>query len=207
MPGNNRKKLSRYRWVLLVSLGTFFLAVIFSIFSEIIMENITSLLLSLLLLGIFIGVGVVFDAVGIAATVAEEVPFHSKASKKMPGARQSIFLIRNAEQVANICSDVIGDITGVVSGAIGAALVMRFLTGPHGIDRATASIVILGIIAALTVGGKAMGKIIAMERANAIIFFVGRVLSRLDISVGRDLKKRKSNNNSKDTGKHKGKRK
>ena len=59
--------------------------------------------------------GIFFDIIGVAVTVANEHEFHAKATKKVKGSKDSIKLIRNAPKVANICADVIGDICGVLS--------------------------------------------------------------------------------------------
>ncbi|RQD76377.1 MAG: hypothetical protein D5R97_04475 [Candidatus Syntrophonatronum acetioxidans] len=171
---------AKYKWVAFVSLWTFILSVVITIASEVLLENIKSFILSVILLLIIIVIGVIFDTIGIAAAAAEEVPFHAKAAKKVRGARQAIFLIRNADQVANFCNDVVGDISGIVSGVIGAAIVFRFVAEEPAVDRAVLSVVMTGIIASLTVGGKAVGKMIALEKANSIIYLVSVVMTRFD---------------------------
>ena len=69
-----------------------------------------------------------FDIIGIAATAAEEVPFHSMASKKQDGAKWAIILIRNADRVSSFCNDIIGDICGVLSGAVSTYIII-YLSG------------------------------------------------------------------------------
>ena len=170
----------RLKWIFFVSIGTFILAVLISIASEFLLENIQSLIFSFIILLLVIGIGIVFDTIGIAAAVADESPFHAKAAKKVFGAKSAIYLIRNADQVANFCNDVIGDISGIISGVIGAALVFRFVVEQPGLDRALFSIVMTGFIASLTVGGKSVGKIIALEKANSIIFMLSLFLARID---------------------------
>jgi len=168
------------KWVLLVSVWTFILAVVISIASEMLLENIRSLILSILILIIVISIGVIFDTIGIAAAAANEVPFHAKAAKKVFGAKQAIYLVRNADQVSNFCNDVIGDISGILSGVIGAAIVFRFVAEQPGLDRALISIVVTGLVSSLTVGGKAVGKMIALEKANSIMYVVSVLLTRFD---------------------------
>ncbi len=177
---SKKNKGSKYKWVAFVSLWTFVLSVFITIASEVLLENIKSFILSVILLLIIIVVGVIFDTIGIAAAAAEEVPFHAKAAKKVTGARQAIFLIRNADQVANFCNDVVGDISGIVSGVIGAAIIFRFVAEEPAVDRAVLSVVMTGIIASLTVGGKAIGKMVALDKANAIIHLVSVVMIRFD---------------------------
>ena len=63
---------------------------------------------------IVIAIGIVFDMIGVAALTSKKENFHAMASKKIPGAKTSIKLIKNSGKVANICADVIGDIAGVL---------------------------------------------------------------------------------------------
>ncbi len=124
---------------------------------------------------VIMAVGIVFDMIGVAVTAAEEIPFHSMASRKMRGARHSILLIRNASRVSSICNDVVGDICSVVSGTAGAAIVFRVYGRLS--DTGWVEILMGAVIAALTVGGKAFGKNFGIENSNYIIFAVGRLFS------------------------------
>ncbi len=180
MSSKENKFWIKAKWVLVVSAWTFVLSVVISLASEMLLENIRSLLLSVLILIIVITVGVIFDTIGIAAAAANEVPFHAKAAKKIFGAKQAIYLVRNADQVSNFCNDVIGDISGILSGVIGAAIVFRFVAEQPDLDRAFLSILVTGLVSSLTVGGKAVGKIVALENANSIMFMVSVVLTRFD---------------------------
>ena len=47
---------------------------------------------AILILFLVIIVGIVFDIVGVAVTVAGEEEFHAKASKKIPGAKTAVKL-------------------------------------------------------------------------------------------------------------------
>ena len=128
----------------------------------------------------------------MAVTAADETPFHSMASKRLKGARQSINLLRNAPRVSSFCNDVVGDICSVVSGAAGTAIVYRLFA-----DSARISLfeVALGaLIAAITVGGKAFAKNIGINNANYIVYKVGRILSIFTTS------KKVSKNKSKKSG-------
>jgi len=119
--------------------------------------------------------GVVFDVIGIAVTAADETPFHSMASKKIRGARQSLILIRNAPRVSSFCNDVIGDICGVVSGVAGTSIVYRLFASSGNISLIET--ITGAMIAAFTVGGKAFAKNIGMNNSNYIVYWVGRILS------------------------------
>ena len=69
-----------------------------------------NLVASIFILIAVIAIGIIFDIIGVAVTVANEHEFHAKATKKVKGSKDSIKLIKNAPRVANICADVIGDI-------------------------------------------------------------------------------------------------
>ena len=124
---------------------------------------------------VIIAAGVVFDVIGIAVTAAEETPFHSMASKKIRGARQSLILLRNAPKVSSFCNDVVGDICGVVSGVAATSIVYRlFAESGH---LSVIETITGALIAAFTVGGKAFAKNIGINSSNYIVFRVGRILS------------------------------
>jgi hypothetical protein len=134
-----------------------------------------------------VAVGVVFDIVGVAAAAATEAPFHARAAKKKPGARQALWLVRNADKVNNFCTDVIGDICGTLSGAASSTLVIRLLAMyPHAGDLLPQVLVVSGV-AALTIGAKAACKGLALRRSQEIITWTGELLARLHlVRLGND---------------------
>ena len=136
----------------------------------------SSLIPAILILILVIGIGIFFDIIGVAVTVANEHEFHAKASKKIEGSKASIKLIRNAPKVANICADVIGDICGVLSGAISALIAMK-ITEQFGLSF-NIQFILSATVAALTVGGKALGKGVANNNSTKIVHAVGIVLNK-----------------------------
>ena len=94
------------KWFIQVFIMTFILSMLFSYISANGVSNL-SLIPAILILILVIGIGIFFDIIGVAVTVANEHEFHAKASKKIEGSKASIKLIRNAPKVANICADVI----------------------------------------------------------------------------------------------------
>ena len=104
-----KKENENIKWFIEVFIMTFILSMIFSFISTNGVSNL-SLIPAILILIAVIAVGILFDIVGVAVTVANEHEFHAKATKKVKGSKDSIKLIRNAPRVANICADVIGDI-------------------------------------------------------------------------------------------------
>ena len=120
--------------------------------------------------------GILFDIIGVAVTSAEEKPFHSMAAKKVPGAAECIMLLRHADRVASICNDVIGDICGVVSGAAAATIAGEILTAFQWSAGSLVSLAMSALVAGLTVGGKALGKSMAMHSCTSIVFSAGKVI-------------------------------
>lgn len=162
---------------LLIAFTTFFIAMVVNLGSQVLIDILNDLFLSLLLLFLIIFLGIVFDIIGTAATAAEMPPFNARAAKKISGARQAVKIIKNAHLVANFCNDVVGDIAGTLSGALGAGIVISLAKQFSLLDLTLAGAVMTSMIAALTVGGKAFGKILAINHANQIIFKVALVIS------------------------------
>ena len=125
-------------------------------------------------------IGVVFDVIGVAFSSCEQKPFIAMSSRKIKKARKALMLLKNAEVVGNICNDVIGDICGIVSGAAGAAIAVKLampLNDPWDFVVVSG---MSGLIAACTVGGKALGKKVALKNNVKIVETIGAVLSVFD---------------------------
>ena len=163
------------KWVAEIFVVTAFISGTISFLSEQIMSN-SSILVAFLILFTIVIVGIIFDIIGVAVTSADEKPFHSMAARKVPGAHESIKLLRNAERVSSICNDVIGDICGVVSGSASATIAAEVLrTGDFSFPKLI-TLAMSATVAALTVGGKAIGKTFAINSSTTIIHGVGRLL-------------------------------
>lgn len=183
-------KMQNIKYAALVFIATFVIASLMYLFSQLVLSNIESILIGFGLLLLVIFIGILFDIVGTGIAVADASTFRAKASRKLPGAKKSLMLIDNADKVANICNDVIGDICGTVSGGISAALVF-VLVSNGGLLELIVSVVFTAVTAALTVGGKALGKNFALQKADSIIWVVGRIL---DIKAVVTYKKKKKQN-------------
>jgi CBS domain containing-hemolysin-like protein len=166
----SRKRIKN--WIIIITAWTFVLAISLSLLSETLIIR-ANLILSIMILVVIIAIGVLADMAGIAVTACPQVPLVSKASNKIKGAKEAMNLIKNADRVSNFFNDVVGDITGIISGAVGAAIVFRVLTTYPGIEKIFLSVAITGFIASLTVGGKAMGKSIAIKNSVAIVLKLG----------------------------------
>jgi len=185
----------RVRQVLGLFAATFVLATAFTFLSDGVLRT-TTIYLAALVLAIIIFVGIVFDIIGLATATASHVTLNAMAAKRVPGARQAPRMVRNAPRVAAVCNDLVGDIAGTVSGAAGTAIVFRAGLARAGLGGAAGgspdagglwTVLVVALIAAVTVGGKTLGKHLAIERADEIVSRVGRVLwwleERLGISV------------------------
>lgn len=162
------------RWVISIFLVTVIVSGAISYISDEIMEN-SSTAIAFVILLIIVVLGIVFDVIGVAVASADEKPFHSMAARKVPGAQESIALLRNAERVSSICNDVVGDICGVISGSAAATIAAQVVRAA---DFSWPQVVILAmsaLVAGLTVGGKAAGKAFAMKSSTEIVHFVGRI--------------------------------
>ena len=160
--------------LLLITGLTFVIAMLFSYIFEVLLADVPLLIAFFLLVSIII-IGIIFDGMGNAVVAVDEVSFHAMAASKVKGAKESIILIRNAPMVANLFNDVIGDICGIISGSTATAIVLSIETG-FGIQSVLLSIAMSGFVAALTIGGKAVGKSFAIARARYIVYYVGIVM-------------------------------
>lgn len=170
---------SAFKHALIIGLGAFFLAIGLSFASQSLLSKINSVLPAILLLMFIILLGILFDIIGTAVTKAPEHPFHAKAATKTFGAKEAVWLTKNADKVASYCNDVVGDISGTLSGAIGAALIVRLTMGGTEIIEILFSTLMTASIAGITIGGKAYGKSYALKEAELIIFRVGKTVAFL----------------------------
>lgn len=101
------------KWIIQVFIISFILSAIFSGLSSLLSDiNVIALVVIIL---IVIGIGILFDMIGVAALTAEEAPFHAMNSKKIKEATACINLLKNSTKVSSVCNDIVGDICGIVS--------------------------------------------------------------------------------------------
>ncbi len=177
-----------WRRAVRVGILSFFLALVVNWGSSLALNRVNTIVAFLIVL-VLIGVGIVFDILGTSVTAAELPPLNSMASKKVPGAKQAIWLVKNADAVANFCNDVVGDVAGAVTGAAGATVALRLslvLQGNSWLEQAL-SLLIIGVISGLTVGGKAAGKSFAIESATIVVMTAGRVIYWAEQVTGRSF--------------------
>lgn len=180
-PASSKKEKNKVaRWVLTIFVITIFVSSVISLVSDELMSG-SHIVVAFLILFAIVLLGIIFDIVGVAVTSADEKPFHSMAARKVPGAQEAIKLLRNADKVGSICNDVIGDICGVVSGSASATIAAKILSSGLA-SPSWFQIVTLGmsaLVAGLTVGGKAIGKNIAINSCTKIVHIVGAVIYRI----------------------------
>lgn len=172
---------------LIVAFFTFFIALLVSIGSQALIEAINDVTVAIILLLIIVFLGIFFDIIGTAAAATNVSPFNAKAAKRVFGAKQAVKLARNADKVANFCNDVVGDIAGTLSGAIGASIVYYLVGRFNFLDIVLTGSVMTSFIAAVTVGGKAIGKSVAISNADNIILKVAIILGWWEEITGIEL--------------------
>lgn len=169
------KKIVDLKWVLTITITAFLISMAFSFLSETVISNV-GIVLSIILLFIVIGIGVLFDMIGISVTVADINTFNSMASKRVSGATVAVKFIKNAEKLSSFCNDVIGDICGIISGALSSSIAI-ILSTKLSLNILAITLLTTGLVAALTIGGKALGKGIAINKSNVILYNFSRVVS------------------------------
>jgi len=150
------------------------LSAVLSLASEAMLEG-AGLAAALLMLGLFIGLGIVFDIVGVAVTAADPRPFHAMAAHKEKGAKEALLLLRNAGRVSSVCNDVVGDICGIVSGATAAVIVAQIQRALN-LRTVLISVAVTALVSGLTIGGKALGKTAAIKKSTQVVYWAGRFL-------------------------------
>ena len=168
------KAPSPYRWALTVFLMAVVLSAVLSLASESMLEG-AGVTAALLMLALFISLGILFGIVGVAVTAADPKPFHAMASHKEKGAKQSLMLLRNAGRVSSVCNDVVGDICGIISGSTAAVIVVR-LQSAFSLRSALISLAVTALVSGLTIGGKALGKAVAIKKSTQVVYWAGRFL-------------------------------
>ncbi|NJP37630.1 hypothetical protein [Alkalicoccus luteus] len=186
------------KWSWMIAVITLVLAAIFSVVSTAILSGV-AWGVGMLIVFLIVLIGVISDTIGVAATAAAEKPFHAMAAEKLPGAREAVTITRNADKFSNFTNDVIGDIAGVISGTASAYVVLQLAVqlghGEGSTLQFVISVVFTSIVAAITVGGKSVGKTIAIRYSTEIIYRVGRLFHllevKLKITIFKDKKKRR----------------
>lgn len=167
-----------WKWILTIFAVTIGISATMSFLSNEFLSG-GGLVVSFVVLMVIILIGIIFDIIGVAVTAAGEKPFHSMAAKKMPEAMTALRLVRKAERVSSFCNDVVGDICGVISGSASAVIASNALiTLEPGVAQ-WMQLLMSALVAAMTVGGKALGKSVAMNNSTQIIHVAAKLIYTL----------------------------
>ena len=169
------KNKTNWDWIIKIILITFVISILFSFISETAIPNL-NVFWGIILTFVFILIGVIFDMIGVAVTASDEYVFHSMAAKKVKGAKLAVRFKKNADKLSSFCQDVIGDICGIVSGSTAAVISLK-ITEQFNVNSLIVTLVVMGIVSALTIGGKAIEKAIAMNKSNEILYKFSHIIS------------------------------
>ena len=169
------KNKNNLKWIITVTILAFIISTMMNLFANLTLEGV-SLLVAITITLIFIFIGIIFDIIGVAVTSGDEVAFHSMSARKVRGGKIGVKLIKNTEKVSSICCDVIGDVCGIISGTSGVAIVAIIIKTTDA-NELLVTLLVTGIISALTIGGKAIGKGISINKSKEIVTMVSKILS------------------------------
>ncbi len=169
------KKRTEYKWILKIVLTAFVLSFGLSYVSQVTIPNL-SLFFGILITLLFIGIGILFDIIGVSVTSSDETVFHSMNSRKVPGADIAVKFKKNASKVSNFCCDVVGDVCGIISGTAATAIA-TILANQFNLSLLFTSLFVAAIVAALTIAGKALGKGFAINKSDIILYEFAKTVS------------------------------
>lgn len=169
------KKKTEYKWILKIVLIAFALSFGLSYVSQVTIPNL-SLFFGILITLLFIGIGILFDIIGVSVTSSDETVFHSMNSRKVPGADIAVKFKKNASKVSNFCCDVVGDVCGIISGTAATAIA-TILANQFNWSLLFTGLFVAAIVAALTIGGKALGKGFAINKSDIILYEFAKTVS------------------------------
>lgn len=169
-----------WKWILTIFCVTIAISSAMSFLSNELLSA-GGIALSFVVLLAIILLGIIFDIIGVAVTAAGERPFHAMAAKKIPEATTALRLLRRAERVSSFCNDVVGDICGVISGSAASVIAARAILTMEAGWSQVMQLLMSALVAALTVGGKAFGKSIAMSNSTQIIHIAAKIIFRVQM--------------------------
>ena len=170
-----KKEHVNVKWIIQIIIMAFAISFALSFVSQTTIPKLstwTGVIITL----VFVGLGIIFDIVGVAVNSADEKVFHSMNSRQVKGAKVAVIFKKNADKVSSFCNDVIGDICGIISGAAGLSIATNIANSLN-CDLLFINLTVAAIIAALTIGGKAMGKSFAMNKSDIILYEFAKLVS------------------------------
>ena len=170
-----KKEQVDIKWIIQIVILTFVISFCLSFVSQMTIPKL-SIWFGIIITLIFIGIGIIFDIVGVAVNSADEKVFHSMNARQVKGAKVAVMFKKNADKVSSFCNDVIGDICGIVSGAAATTIAVG-ISSKFGVDILITSLVVAAIVASFTIGGKAIGKSFAINKSDIILYEFAKVVS------------------------------
>ncbi len=170
-----KKEKVDWKWIIIVLIVSFMISFFMSFISEMTIPKFP-LWAGIIITLLFILLGILFDIIGVSVTTADEAIFHSMSSRKVKGASVAVKFKKSADKVSSFCCDVIGDICGIISGAAGttiAAILIKEASFPV----LPTTLTVAAMIAALTIGGKAIGKSFAINKSSIILYGFAKFVS------------------------------
>ena len=171
-----KQKARRKGWVWQITLLSLALSAFFAVIAELMLSH-TNLILALILILILVAISVLFDIIGMAVTAGNVKPLLESKARRVRGANVAVWLVKNADKVSSICTDVIGDICSILSGAAGVAISIIIVSNTPSLGSFFVSILISSLIASINVLAKAIGKTYAIRCADTILLKTGKFLS------------------------------
>ena len=162
-------------WPIKITVAAFIISMIMAIVTNGFSDGV-NIVVAFLILLLVILLGIIFDILGLAVTIADETPFHSRSTRGLKGSPEAIKLIRNAGKVSSFCNDVIGDIAGVLSGGLAASIAVSLFNMYPLLPATFISMLLTAIVSALTVGGKAAGKGVAKKYCDTIVMNIAVII-------------------------------
>lgn len=176
----DEKKIKKHKlkvWYVQIFFISLLLSILFAIVSELMLMH-AKLVLAIVLLLFLILISVLFDIIGVAVAACSVKPLIELKTKGEKGASKALWLVKNADKVSCICTDVVGDICSILCGAAGVAISVIIVSKVDVINHdAFMSILISSIIASLIILGKATGKSYAVNYASKVMLKVGKFLN------------------------------
>lgn len=169
------KNKTEWNWIFKVVLISFTLSIAMSYVSTTTIPNINIIAGTVVTL-LFIGLGILFDIIGVAVTSADEKVFNSMSARKIKGASLAVKMKKSAPKVSSLCCDIVGDTCGIISGTATATIAANLSKIAH-INVLLVTLLSSAIAASLTIGGKAIGKSFAMNKSNIILYEFAKIIS------------------------------
>lgn len=173
-----KNKKPKNNWLIKVFIISFTISIVLALLINKLFSG-SNIILPMIFLISFISLGVISDAIATATTCCTPEQFHAMATKKVKGSQETIYLLKNADKVASFCGDVIGDIVGVISGSAGAiiiTIIIQTFKVNNDIVSLIIDLVFTALISSSMIAGKAIGKEIALNKSEKVMFAVGKLL-------------------------------